>query len=189
MILITVMLLISLLMAAGMGAVVSVQNDLRTTANLRTGTAASYLADAGIEWGKQRIATARTMPPTLSNTVQSLPQGSYSVSFLSSTQSTPLSATVMLRSLGNANNAVQAVHARVVKTYDLADAAIVLRGNARSINFAGRILFNLWARSRFEHRHTSLRFPTPCRHHCRGYRSADPAGRRVRHGSKAEYRR
>jgi hypothetical protein len=137
MILITVMLLISLLIAVGMGAVVSVQNDLRTTANLRTGTAASYLADAGIEWGKQRIATAITMPPTLANTIQSLPQGSYSVSFLSSTQSMPLSATVMLRSVGSASNATQAVHARVAKTYDLADAAIVLRGNARNINFAG----------------------------------------------------
>jgi Tfp pilus assembly protein PilX len=137
MILITVMLLLSLLMAAGMGAVVSVQNDLRMTANLRGGTAASYLADAGIEWGKQRIGAATTMPPILSNASQSLPPGSYSVAFLSSAQSMPLSATVVLRSVGSANNATQAIHARVAKTYDLADGAIVLRGNARGINFAG----------------------------------------------------
>ena len=39
--------------------------------------------------------------------------------------------------MGSANNATQAVHARIAKTYDLGDAAIVLRGNARNINFSG----------------------------------------------------
>ena len=75
MIMITVLLLLSLLMAAGMGAVVSVQNDFRMTANLRSGTTASYLADAGIEWGKQRIAGATMMPLILSDGTQGLPPG------------------------------------------------------------------------------------------------------------------
>jgi Tfp pilus assembly protein PilX len=139
MILMTVLLLLSLLMAVGAGAVLSVQNDLRMSANLRSGAAAFYLADAGIEWGKQRISAATTMPPILSNTIQSLSAGSFSVEFLSSTQSIPLSATVLLRSVGSAQNATQTVNARVAKTYDLADAAIVLRGNARGINFAGTL--------------------------------------------------
>lgn len=137
MILIAVLLLLSLLMAAGMGAAVSVQNDLRMTANMRNGSAASYLADAGIEWSKQRIAGATTMPPLLSDATQGLSPGSYSVSFLSSTQTSPLSARVVLRSVGTASNASQAVQAQVTKTYDLTDGAITLRGNARSINFAG----------------------------------------------------
>jgi hypothetical protein len=59
------------------------------------------------------------------------------VSFLSSTQTLPLSARVVLRSVGSAHNASQVVHARVAKTYDLADGAIALRGNTRNINFTG----------------------------------------------------
>jgi len=39
--------------------------------------------------------------------------------------------------VGSAHNASQAVHARVTKTYDLADGAVALRGNARGISFAG----------------------------------------------------
>jgi hypothetical protein len=139
MILATVLLLLALLMAVGIGAVTSVQNDLRMSANVRTGTLSAYLADAGIEWGKQHIAAAITMPPVLQSAVRSLPTGSYSVSFLSSIGSHPLSARVALRSVGTAGNATQSVDARVVKTYDLADAAVVLRGNARSINFTGSL--------------------------------------------------
>ena len=137
MILITVLLLLSLLMAVGMGAVVSVQNDFRMTANLRSSTSASYLADAGIEWGKQRIAGATMMPLILSDGTQGLPPGSYSVSFLSSTQTSPLNVSIVLRSVGSAHKASQSVHARVTKTYDLADGAVALRGNARGIIFAG----------------------------------------------------
>jgi Tfp pilus assembly protein PilX len=136
-ILMTVLLLLSLLMIVGLGAVVSVQNDLRMTTNLRAGAVAAYLADAGIEWGKQRIAAATTMPPVLADAMQSLPEGSYAVSFLSSSQTTPLNATIVLRSVGTVRNATQAIHTRIAKTYDLADAAMVLRGNARSMQFGG----------------------------------------------------
>jgi hypothetical protein len=134
-VLLTVLLLLSLLITLGLGAVVSVQNDLRMTANLRSGTGAAYLADAGIQWGKQRITAATTMPPLPSDAIQNSPEGSYSVSFLSSSQTTPLSASVVLRSVATVKNATQTIHTRVAKTYDLADAAVVLRGNARSVNF------------------------------------------------------
>jgi hypothetical protein len=77
------------------------------------------------------------MPLILSDGTQGLPPGSYSVSFLSTTQASPLNVSVVLRSVGSAHNASQAVHARVTKTYDLADGAVALRGNARGINFAG----------------------------------------------------
>jgi Tfp pilus assembly protein PilX len=136
MILIVVLLLLSLLMAIGIGAVVSVRNDLRTTGNLRSATAAAYLADAGIEWSKQQIAATATMPPVLSDTTQGLSAGSYAVSFLSSNLTDPLSVRVVLRSVGSANTAIQSVHAQISKSYDLSDGALALRGRARSIIFA-----------------------------------------------------
>jgi hypothetical protein len=136
MVLITVLLLIALLIAAGMGAAFSVQNDFLMTSNLRGGTAASYLADAGFEWGKQRIAAVHTMPPILIDETHSFGPGRYTVTFLSSVQTGPLSTRIMLRSLGKVRNASETVEGRVTKFYDLADAALVLRGNARSINFS-----------------------------------------------------
>jgi hypothetical protein len=139
MILITVLLLLSLLVAGGMGAALSVQNDFRMTANLRAGMAASYLADAGIEWAKQRIAQATTMPPVLSDGADGLRPGAYSVTFLSSTQTAPLSAEVVLRAEGRAQSASQVVQARITKTYDLADGAVALRGNSRGVNFSGSL--------------------------------------------------
>jgi hypothetical protein len=136
-VLLTVLLLLSLLMVTGMGAALSVQNDFRMMANLRSGTAASYLADAGIEWGKQRIAASTSMPPVLSNETNGLAPGAYSVTVLSSMQTSPLSASVVLRSEGKVRNASQMVQAQVTKTYDLADGAVALRGNSRGIIFAG----------------------------------------------------
>jgi hypothetical protein len=139
MILLTVLMLLSLLMVTSMGAVVSVTNDFRMTANSRNSKAASYLADAGIEWGKQQIAGAATMPPALPNGTSTLPPGSYSVSFVSSSQTGLLSAGVVLRSVGIANNASHNLQALITKSYDLVDGAMVLRGNARSIDFAGSL--------------------------------------------------
>jgi hypothetical protein len=137
MVLMTVLLLIALLIAAGMGAAFSVQNDFLMTSNLRGGMAASYLADAGFEWAKQRVAVVDTMPPVLTDETHSLGPGRYAVTFLSSVQTGPLGAQVMLRSLGKVRNASETVEGRITKSYDLADAALVLRGNARSINFSG----------------------------------------------------
>jgi hypothetical protein len=139
MVLVTVLLLIALLIAAGMGAAFTVQNDFLMTSNLRGGTAASYLADAGFESGKQRIAVAEMMPPVLSDETHALGAGRYTITFLSSVQTGPLSATVALRSLGEVRNASETVEGRITKSYDLADAALVLRGNARAINFTGAL--------------------------------------------------
>ncbi len=137
MILLTVLLLLSLLMAAGMGAAMSVRNNFRMTASLRGGMAAASLADAGLEWGKQKIALATTMPPILAGARHDMQSGAYTLSVVSSTQITPLSSRVVLRSLGMVNNASQSVQAMISKTYDLADGALALRGKARSINFFG----------------------------------------------------
>ena len=50
MILITVLLLIFMLTAVGLGSVFSVQNNYRVSVNLRGGMAALYLAESVIEW-------------------------------------------------------------------------------------------------------------------------------------------
>jgi hypothetical protein len=136
-VLITVLIILAVLMAAGIGASVSVQNNLRVSASMRAGTIAAYLAEAGVEVIKQRIAKAAAIPVVSPATTGELAGGHYSVSILSSTQTGPLSAVVLVRALGQVGKATQSVHARITKTYDLADAAITLRGRARGFNFAG----------------------------------------------------
>ena len=135
MILFTSLLIIALLMAAGLGSVVSVQNEFRITQNLRSGTSALYLADAGIEWGKEQIGTATGNPPTLVDASRNFSGGHFSVSFIASTQVSPLNAQVVVRSTGNLGSSLQTVQAQVTKIYDLGDGALALRGNSRGINF------------------------------------------------------
>jgi Tfp pilus assembly protein PilX len=136
MILLTSLLLLSLLLAIGLGSMVSVQNEFSITQNLRGGISALYLADAGIEWGKEQIGTAPGNPPDLLDSTQNFSAGTFSVAFVSATKVSPLSARIVLRSTGTARSSSQTVQAQVSKIYDLADAALGLRGNSRSINFA-----------------------------------------------------
>ena len=137
MILITVQLLIFMLIAVGVGSVVSVQNNYRVSVNLRGGMAALYLAESGIEWAKEQIGTAATMPLALSDDGRSLAAGSFAVTFVAFTQASPLTARVVVRSTGNLSDSSQTVQAGITKSYDLADGALVLRGESRGINFAG----------------------------------------------------
>jgi hypothetical protein len=141
MVLVSSLLLVSLLMAAGMGAFIAVQNDYRITANLRQATAVFYLADAGIEWGKEQIRQTSIYPPRPADRLQSFSSGTFAVSFPSSTTITPLSATVVVRSTGSWGASLQAIEAQVTKTYDLADGAIGLRGAGTSVAFSGSSFF------------------------------------------------
>lgn len=50
------LLILALLMGAGVGAMVSVQTDLRISSNLQTATKAFYIAEAGIERAKAEIS-------------------------------------------------------------------------------------------------------------------------------------
>ncbi len=136
MVLLTSLLILSLLLAVGLGSMLSVQNEFVITRNLRGGTSALYLADAGIEWGKEQIGLVTGNPPTLVDSTQNLSSGNFSVSFISSTQMSPLSARIVFRSTGTLGSSSQTVQAQVSKNYDLADGALALRGNSRSINFA-----------------------------------------------------
>ena len=133
MVLFSSLLIVSLLMAAGMGAWIAIQNDYRITTNLRQATAVFYLAEAGIEWGKQQISQTALHPPRPADRVQSFSSGTFSVAFLSSTLVTPLTAKVVIRSIGASGISSQTVQAQVSKAYDLADAAIGLRGAETSV--------------------------------------------------------
>jgi hypothetical protein len=135
MILLASLLILSLLMAVGVGSVISVQNEFRITGNLKTGTSALYLAEAGIEWGKEQIGNATTNPPVLADATREFSSGNFSVSVLSSTLVSPLSGQVTMRSNGTLGGSSQTVQVQVTKVYDLADGALALRGNSRRVNF------------------------------------------------------
>lgn len=147
MVLFSSLLLISLLMIIGMGAFLSLQNDYRITANLRQGTVAFYVAEAGIEWAKEQIGRTSNHPATPADRLQSFSSGTFSVAFLSSTLVTPLSAKIVLRSTGVLGASSQMVQAQVTKVYDLADGAIVLRGAGTSVGLTG----NSFLVSGFDH--------------------------------------
>jgi hypothetical protein len=129
--------LLSLLMALAVGSLVAVQNDFKITSNLRAATVAFYLADSGIEWAKEQIDRTVTNPPVVRNGSQSFFSGSFAVSFSAPTKLTPLRSEVNVRSLGRLGNATQLIQARVSKTYELADAALALRGQSRGVHFDG----------------------------------------------------
>ncbi len=136
MVLFSSLLLVSLLMAAGMGAWIAIQNDYRITNNLRQGTTVFYLAEAGIEWAKQQINQAAIHPPRPTDRVQSFSSGIFSVAFLSSVPVTPLTAKIVIRSTGASGISSQTVQAQITKAYDLADGAIGLRGAETSVSLS-----------------------------------------------------
>jgi hypothetical protein len=52
------LLIIALLLGGGIGAIVSMQTDFKSSANLKSGTQALYIADAGIHHARQQISGA-----------------------------------------------------------------------------------------------------------------------------------
>ena len=140
MVLYSSLLILSLLVAVGVGARVMLQSDFKLLANMRASMEAFYVADAGIEWSKDEIRKTFSHPPILPSRAQSFSSGNFSVSFLSPTAVTSLVARIVVRSTGAVGSSSQVVQAQVTKTYDLADGAISLRGSANRVNFAGNPL-------------------------------------------------
>ena len=140
MVLYSSLLILSLLVAVGVGARVMLQSDFKLLANMRASIEAFYVADAGIEWSKDEIRKTFSHPPILPSRAQSFSSGNFSVSFLSPTAVTSLVARIVVRSTGAVGSSSQVVQAQVTKTYDLADGAISLRGSANRVNFAGNPL-------------------------------------------------
>ena len=135
------LLILALLMSAGLGAVVSVQNDSKMTANLRGATDVFYLADAGIEWGKAQVSATVTNPAAPVGATRSFSSGNFSVSFLSPTKVNALTSNIIIHSTGVFRDSSLVIQAKVTKTYDLTDGAVALRGNGRHVNFSGSSFF------------------------------------------------
>ncbi len=141
MVLVNSLTLLSVLMAAGIGAGVMLQNDFRVLSNLRGGTEAFYISVAGVEWAKSEIAGATSFPPAPSNQSKPFSTGQFAVSFLPSTMTGPLTARMIVHSTGTSHGTQNVVHAQLTKSYDLADAALALRGNAAQISLNADAIF------------------------------------------------
>ena len=131
------LLILSLLIIVGVGGRVMLQNDYRILANLKASTEAFYVADAGIEWAKHRVAQIVTHPPSPANHSQPFSSGSFHLSFNSPTGVTPLVAKISLDSTGTVAMSSQTIRAQITKSYDLADSAVGLRGHAQHVGFSG----------------------------------------------------
>lgn len=136
-VLLSSLLLVSLLMAAGMGAWIAIQNDYKITTNLRQATAVFYLAEAGIEWAKQQIKQTAVHPPKPADDRQNFSSGAFAVMYVASMPLTPLNAKIVIRSTGSLGNSSQTIEAQITKAYDLADSAIGLRGAETSVSLSG----------------------------------------------------
>jgi hypothetical protein len=137
MILFASLVLLAVLMAVGVGALVTVQNESRVSANVNAGTSAFYVADSGIEWAKDQLGRTTTNPPVLEDRTQPFLSGSFAVTFTAPTRRAPLRAQVVVRSVGSHGLSSQTIQAQITKSYDLTDAAVVLRGNSRGVVFTG----------------------------------------------------
>jgi len=135
------LLILAILMLAGLGAVLSVQNDLKITANLRSATDVFYLSEAGIEWGKAQVSASVANPVAPVGESRSFSNGNFSVSFVSPTRVNALVSSVIIRSTGIARGSSLVIQAKVTKSYDLSDAAVALRGNGRNMSFSGSSFF------------------------------------------------
>ncbi len=136
-ILFTSLAILSALLMVGVGARMMLQNDYRVLANLRGGTEAFYLATAGLEWSKNEIARVTTFPPAPAARSENFARGAFAVTFLSPDISGPLSAKIVIRSTGSVGTSSHTIQAQLRKTYDLADGALALRGNASLVILGG----------------------------------------------------
>jgi hypothetical protein len=129
--------ILTVLLAAGIGIRTMLQNDYRVLANLRSGTEAFYYAAAGIEWSKSEIGGAIVMPPAPENRTLGFAAGSFSVAFQAPVSLGPLAASVVVRSTGVLGTSSHTLQAKFTRTFDLADAALGLRGNGSAVSLTG----------------------------------------------------
>ncbi len=137
MILFSCLAILSILLMVGIGSRVMLYNDYRVLTNLRGGTEAFYVSAAGLEWGKNALAQIATFPPAPANQSSSFANGGFAVSFDPPTAAGSLSAKLVVRSVGTLGTSSHTIQAQLTKSYDLADAAIGLRGNGSQVILNG----------------------------------------------------
>jgi hypothetical protein len=141
MILMSSLTLLSILVVVSLGASVMLQNDFRILGNLRGATEAFYISAAGLEWAKSEIARAASFPPSPSNQSKSFSGGQFAVLFQSSSIVDPLAARVIVHSTGVRDGAESLLQAQLTKSYDLADAGLVIRGNGAGVSMTADAIF------------------------------------------------
>lgn len=139
MILVISLLILALLIGAGVGAIVSMQIDFRTSANLKTGTQAFDLAEAGIEWAKQQVKKSAVNPPNPSGATKTMSTGTFTVTFSDAAKESKLVGKVTASSTGAVGNSSSTIVASIRKTYELSDGAIAMRGETEA-SFTGASL-------------------------------------------------
>jgi Tfp pilus assembly protein PilX len=132
--LITGLVIMVLLTAMGTYAIHITEIEETLAGNLKASKQAFYLADAGLEWGRQQVRANAAMP---ANSTQTLGAGSYAVTFGLVSADFPFSSTVAIQSVGTVGNASKTLQAVVTKAVDLTDAAISIRGNEADSTFTG----------------------------------------------------
>jgi PilX N-terminal len=136
--LITGLIILVLLTAIGTYAINLTQIDQTLSANLKASKQAFYLAEGGIEWGKQRIRTNAAIPPSPAGSTQSLNSGSYTVTFKDILPQAPAwQYRMTVEATGNIGTASKTLQAFVIKVYDVSDGAISMRGNEAHSEFEG----------------------------------------------------
>ena len=127
--------ILSVLVVIGIGVGVMLQNDFRVLTNLRTSSESFYFSVAGLEWGKSEIARTSTFPPVLQGRSQPFASGEFTVAFEPPRMAAPFAAQIIVRATGISHGAQHVLQARLTKSYDLADAAVGLRGNGAAVSF------------------------------------------------------
>jgi hypothetical protein len=136
--LITGLIILVLLTAIGTYAINLTQIDQTLSANLKASKQAFYLAEGGIEWGKQRIRTNAAIPPSPTGSTQSLNSGSYTVTFKDILPQAPAwQYRMTVEATGNIGTASKTLQAFVTKVYDVSEGAITMRGNEAHAQFEG----------------------------------------------------
>jgi Tfp pilus assembly protein PilX len=140
--LVTSLVILVLLTALGTYAINMTEVEQTVAANLRASKQAFYLAEAGLERGRQQVLTNTAMPPAPIGSTQSLNMGnaagSYTVTFPNiMPQATAWQYRVTVESTGNVGTASKILQALVTKIYDASEGAISMRGNEAHSDFTG----------------------------------------------------
>jgi Tfp pilus assembly protein PilX len=140
--LITGLVIMVLLTGIGTYAINMTEIDQTLSTNLKVSKQAFYLAEAGIERGRQPILASTSLPPAPAGFTESLPSvtytGTYSVTYPSiMPQAAAWQYRITIESTGKIGTASKRLQAFVTKVYDLSDAAISIRGNEAHSNFTG----------------------------------------------------